>query len=238
MPVKTDWTLALGEEEYLCAQPESFRQLLDNPGLHRAFGEALGEVQTAVEPRAVWERFPVRAVQHDRLVVGDGVKIGGGPVVSVVGGATELVVAVCTVGEQADRLIDAAQKARQLFKAMVLHEMTSWAVGLLRQELCQHLDSTLRGEGLNVSAALSPGESVWSVTDQAAIFSLVDTGPIGVTLTPAMLMRPRASLSLVMGAGRDRVGVEGASNCEFCTMRDRCRYRHHIAATPANLSTA
>jgi hypothetical protein len=229
MQIRTDWTLTLSEEEYLCAQPESFRQLLDNPGLQRAFREALGEAQAVVEPRAGWERFPIREIRHDRLVVADGVKIGGGPVVPVVGGASELVVAVCTIGARADELVTAAQKAREYFKAMVLHEMTSWAVGLLRQELCRYLDHTLRAEGLNVSAALSPGESVWSVKDQAIIFELLDAGKIGVTLTPSMMMRPRASLSLIMGAGRDRVGVADASNCDFCTMRDRCRYRHHIA---------
>jgi hypothetical protein len=150
-----------------------------------------------------------------------------------VASAEELVVAVCTIGDGADRLMAAAQKARQFFKTMVLHEMTSWAVGLLRQELCQHLERTLRAEGLRVSASLSPGESVWSVKDQAAIFSLVDAGQVGVKLNSAMVMRPTRSLSLIMGTGRQPMGVEGASNCEFCTMKDRCQYRRHVAAAPA-----
>ena len=233
MEIKTDWTLTLSEEEYLCAQPDSFRQLLDNPGLRKAFHEALTAVQAAVEPRAAWDRFPIREVRHDRLVVADGVKIGGGPVVSVVGGASELVVAVCTIGERADQLVNAAQKAREFFRAMVLYEMSSWAVGLLRQDLCRYLEDMLRGEGLNVSAALSPGESVWSVKDQAVIFTLLDAAQIGVTLTPSLMMRPRSSLSLIMGADRERVGRADVSNCEFCTVRDRCRYRHHIAVEPS-----
>lgn len=237
MQIRTDWTVALDEEEYLCAQPESFRQLLDNPGLQRAFREALAEVQAVVEPRAGWDRFPIREIRHDRLVVADGIKIGGGPVVSVMGRASELVVAVCTIGDGADRVVSTAQKAREFFKAMVLHEMTSWAVGLLRQDLCRHLERTLRAEGLNVSAALSPGESVWSVKDQMVIFSLLDAGQIGVTLTPSMMMQPRASLSLIMGAGRERVGMADVSNCEFCTMRDRCRYRHHIGVEPVGMAT-
>jgi hypothetical protein len=233
MQIKTDWTVTLGEEEYLCAQPDSFRQLLENPGLKKAFREALAAVQAAVEPRAAWDRFPIHEVRHDRLVVAGGVKIGGGPVVSVVGGASELVVAVCTIGERADQLVNAAQKAREFFRAMVLYEMSSWAVGLLRQELCRYLEATLRAEGLNVSAALSPGESVWSVKDQAVIFTLLDAARIGVTLTPSLMMQPRASLSLIMGAGRERVGRADVSNCEFCTVRDRCRYRHHIAVEPS-----
>ena len=229
MYTKSDWSISISEEQYLAAQPESFAHLLSNPNLLTAFREALTEVRGVVEPRACWDRFPITGIRHDRLLLGDGTKIGGGPVVAVVAGAEELVVAVCTIGDGADRLMDTAQKAKQFFRAMVLHEMTSWMVGLLRQELCQHLERTFRQEGLRVSASLSPGESVWSVKDQAVIFSLLDPGKIGVTLNQAMVMSPSRSVSLIMGVGKQPIGVEGASNCDFCTMKDRCQYRHRVA---------
>ena len=152
-------------------------------------------------------------------------RIGGGPVVSVVGGAEELIVAVCTVGPAADRLVKEAQQERQLFKAMLLSDLASWAVDMIRHQVCQWLEDTARAQGLRVSAPLSPGESVWSVADQAVIFSLLDAGQIGVSLSPSMVMSPIKSLSLIVGVGSQPMGVEGASNCDFCTIQERCNYR-------------
>lgn len=98
MYVISDWAITVGEEQFLAAAPESFPRLLGNPGLLSAFRAALAEVRQAIDPRACWDRFPIQEICHDRLVLAGGTRIGGGPVVSVVAGASELVVAVCTVG--------------------------------------------------------------------------------------------------------------------------------------------
>ena len=95
----------------------------------------------------------------------------------------------------------------------------------MRQQLCRQVEDDAIGRELHASASLSPGESEWSVAEQAVIFSLVDAREIGVTLTESLVMSPVKSLSLIMGIGPGPLGVEGASNCDFCTIRERCSYR-------------
>ena len=68
--------------------------------------------------------------------------------------------------------------------------------------------------------------SAWSVEEQAVMFSLLDTSEIGVSLSDSMIMSPIKSLSLIMGTGPDPMGVEGASNCDFCSIKEWCNYRH------------
>ncbi|PWH19510.1 MAG: hypothetical protein DDG58_04910 [Ardenticatenia bacterium] len=233
MEIKRDWVTTLNETQFLNAQPDSFVRLLDSPKMRDAFRQAVEEVNQALEPRACWDRFPIREFRHDKVVLANGMRIGGGPVVRVVGGAQELVLAVCTIGAQPDALIAAARRANQWFKVTLLHELSAWAVGLLRQELCQYLAHVLQAEGLRVSVPLSPGESEWPVTDQKVIFSLLDTASIGVSLNDSMMMQPIWSLSLALGCGTQAMGVEDASNCEFCTIKERCRYRAHVAAQSA-----
>jgi hypothetical protein len=49
-----------------------------------------------------------------------------------------------------------------------------------------------------------------------------------------MVMTPLKSLSLVVGIGAGPLGVEGASNCDFCTIRERCQHRKlRAGAVPA-----
>ena len=225
MEIRRDWPISFDEGAFVAAQGGSFARLLQQPAKLDTFREALAAVQQAIEPAACWASFPIQKILHEKLVLANGVRIGGGPVVAVVGGAEELIVAVCTVGPAADRLVKEAQQARQLFKAMLLSDLASWAVDTIRQGLCLWLEEQAHEQGLRVSAPLSPGESVWSVADQAVIFSLLDTRQIGVSLSPSMVMTPIKSLSLIIGVGSQPMGVEGASNCDFCTIKERCNYR-------------
>ncbi len=230
MPIKQDFVISFDEREYLSLHAESFERLLRLPARQAAFEEMLQEIKEIIQPAAVWQRFPIKELKHERVVLANGLKLGGGPVVTVVGGAEELVVAVCTIGPEADRRIARQQQAKDLFRALLLDELASWAIDMVRQELCRWLEEDLQRQGLRASAPLSPGESVWSVKDQRIIFDLLDTGPIGVSLSDSMIMYPLKSLSLILGTGRQPMGVEGASNCDFCSLKDRCNYRHLRAA--------
>jgi hypothetical protein len=116
---------------------------------------------------------------------------------------------------------------------MFLDDLGSWAVDQVRQQLCRQVEAAATAQGLHASASLSPGESEWSVRDQAVIFSVLDTHPIGVTLNDSLVMLPLKSLSLVVGIGPGPLGVEGASNCDFCTIRERCQNRKLRSRAPA-----
>lgn len=225
MQIKRDWPISFDAERFVAVQGESLGRLLQNPARLEAFHQALEEVQAAVQPAACWDRFPVQRLTHEKVVLADGTRLGGGPVVMVVGGAEELVVAVCTVGHGVDRLVEAAQREQQLFKAMLLSDLGSWGVDQVRQGLCRWLEVEAQRQGRRVSAPLSPGESDWAVTDQASIFALLDAAQINVWLSPSMVMSPIKSLSMIMGVGSRPMGVEGASNCDFCSLQERCRYR-------------
>jgi hypothetical protein len=226
MQIKRDWSIYLDEANYIVMQGASFSKLLANPQRLNTFRQAFIEVERLMQPAACWDFFSIDKILHDKLVLANGTRLGGGPVVEVMAGAAELIVAVCTIGPEVDRLIEQAQKERQLFQAMILHELGAWAVDMVRQEWCRLLEDDRHVQGLRVSAPLSPGESAWSVKEQAVIFSLLEAEQIGVTLSDSMVMRPIKSLSLMMAAGPDPIGVEGASNCDFCSIKAWCSYRH------------
>jgi hypothetical protein len=233
MQIKRDWAITMDEQRIRHEMGQSLARVLKTPRLLAIFHEELAEAQQLIEPAACWDLFPVREIRHEKVVLGDGTKIGGGPVAAVVGGADDLVVAVCTVGSRISEQADAYTRGKDLFRGMMLSDLASYAVDLVRQELCDLVEVEAEGKGLHVSTPLSPGESEWSVRDQATIFSLLDASGIGVTLTPSMIMRPLKSLSLIMGVGSRPMGSEGGTNCDFCTIRDRCSHRRSRDDVPA-----
>jgi hypothetical protein len=228
--IKRDWTIRFDPQTYIDLQGASFAGLLQQPKRRAAWESLLEEAPGLIEPAGAWDAFSIKRVLHERLELVDGTKVGGGPVTQVVGGAEDLVVSVVTVGPKISARVAELRDQKQLFNAMLLDDLGSWAVDQVRQQMCRMIEADAKAQGLRASASLSPGESEWSVKEQEVLFKLLDTSAIGVTLSPSMIMQPLKSLSLIVGTGRNQMGVEDASNCDFCSIKDRCAHRKRRAA--------
>jgi hypothetical protein len=225
MNVRHTWDIDFNEEQYIAQIGGTLPKLLARPEVRADWEAALADARAFVQPAAVWHTFPIREFRHERLVLTNGTKIGGGPVAAVVAGASELAVGVCTAGPAISQRISERQRNGERLRAMFLDDFGSWAVDQVRQQLCRTIEADAVDRGWRASASLSPGESEWSVAEQSVIFSLIDARPIGVTLSESLVMSPIKSLSLIVGIGPGPLGVEGASNCDFCTIRERCAHR-------------
>ena len=230
MNVETGWKLDLDGEWFLRAQGETLARLVQRPARRVLWEATLDEARRLIQPAAVWDVFPIREVRHTKLVLANGAEIGGGPLTAVMGGASELIVAVCTIGGAISDRVAEYQRDRQLWQGLLLSDLGSWAVDLVRQRLCRQFEEDAASRGWHVSPALSPGESVWPIEEQAVIFSLLDAGQIGISLNLHMVMSPLKSLSLVVGRGSQPMGAAGASHCDYCSMAGRCAYRDRRGA--------
>jgi hypothetical protein len=223
--VERGWTIELDEERIARAQGSSLARVLARPGGREIWDAALVDARALIRPAAAWDFFPVAEIGHRSVVLAGGARLKGGPVAEVVAGAAELAVAICTVGSDISARVREQQARRQLLRALLLDELGSWAVDLVRQQVCRRLQDEAEAAGLHVSTSLSPGESAWPIEDQAVLFTLIDAASIGVSLGPTLLMTPIKSVSLILGRGSGPLGREGGSNCDFCLMRERCTYR-------------
>jgi len=225
MQIRYDWPIKFDTDQYVATVGGSLPGLLAKPSVRAEWDAALDDALALVRPAAIWESFAIREFRHERLVLANGTKIGGGPVADVVAGASHLVVGICTAGMEISRQVKEHQANGARLRAWFLDELGSWAADQVRQQLCRTIEAEAEAKGWRASASLSPGESEWSVAEQKVMFSLLDASPIGVTLNESMVMSPIKSLSLIVGIGSGPLGVEGASNCDFCTIRERCAHR-------------
>jgi hypothetical protein len=225
MQTRRNWDIRFDEKVFIEQAGGSLARLLERPAVRIDWEAALADARALVEPAAAWDAFAIHRFRHGRLILADGTRIGGGPVADVTAGATELVVGVVTVGPAISARASELQREGRRLQAMFLDDFGSWAVDQVRQGFCRSIEADAAALGLRASAALSPGESEWPVNEQAVIFGLLDASHIGVFLTPSLVMAPIKSLSLIVGVGPGPLGVEGGSNCDFCTIRERCTYR-------------
>jgi hypothetical protein len=107
---------------------------------------------------------------------------------------------------------------------LALSGVGSAAVEALTAAVCHHFEERAAIKGLGSTIPINPGLEGWSLQEgQKQIFGLLDSEVKGIRLLPSGMMTPRKSLSFVIGLGPD-VSISG-SPCDYCDMRDSCRFR-------------
>ena len=185
--------------------------------------EVLEEAQSLLAPAALYSLLPVRAVEHEQILL-DGGAVFAGPLASrALAGAAELAVAVCTIGSALEERSSALFAAGHLLQGLAMDGAGTAAVRLLAGAVGVRICDEATARSLSVGMSASPGQEGWPITQQRALFGLLPTEKIGVRLTDSCLMLPRKSVSFVVGLGPDMRA--DAVPCDFCSKRERCRWR-------------
>ena len=105
MQIKRNFELVFDPQEYIDFHGERFARLLERPSVREDFEQVLNEDVKVFEPVACYDAYQIDNCLHDRFELQGGTRIGGGPVMEVLRGAEELVVAVCTIGSAVDEKV-------------------------------------------------------------------------------------------------------------------------------------
>ncbi|MEX2680916.1 MAG: hypothetical protein Q6373_004905 [Candidatus Sigynarchaeota archaeon] len=226
--ITTDFDLAVDDAMIRQRLGKGAERVLKSQRNMAIIETAKKELAELAKPAAAWAVFPITGIEHDKVVLANGVRIGGGPVVKVICGATELVAGVCTIGPGMEHKAKEYMSAGETFHGIVLDLLASWAAGAIREQLALRLQfDHYKARGWHASIPLGPGESAWPIAGQQAIFDLLkdEVAVIGVRLEPSMLMVPIKSVSFIMGAGPRPLGQESGSPCEHCELKETCTHR-------------
>ncbi len=230
MKVDRDWRIEFETEQIEKIEGASLKRILSSASGREDWAAAIEAARELADPRVVWDAHPVKEIGHGSVLLEGGALFKSLPLAEVVAGATEFLLGVCTIGEALSERVKELQGERRMLRALLLDDLGSWAVDSVRQQYCVRMEAMASREGLYISTCLSPGESSWGLEDQRLIFSLVDASLIGVSLGPTLIMSPAKSLSFVMGRASGPLGWVGGSNCDYCTMKDRCVHRSRRAS--------
>lgn len=172
----------------------------------------LDEAHALIAPAAVHTILPV-----------DEVAFEGTLVARALAGATQVALAICTIGPALE------ERVRELFatgdplRAMALDGAGVAALGLVSQIVGERICEEAAARGLRTGMRVSPGQEGWPLEQQRALFDLLPAEQIGVRLNESCLMIPQKSVSFVVGLGPHMRA--DAVACDFCSKREHCRWR-------------
>ncbi len=223
-----DWRLEIDADMVLRGQgadPAAIRAR--QPRLVEMAERALNEGLALIEPAAACRELPVVSLRHGQLTLAGGAQLTGALIAQHLAPAEQVALIVCTIGQALERRIAETMRDEPAF-ALALDGFGSATAEALGVAACTRVEQQAARDGWHTSLPLSPGMVGWPVdVGQWQIFSLVDAASVGVTLTDSAQMVPRKSISIVMGIGRTPFS-EGRV-CDFCALRETCRYQDHYA---------
>jgi hypothetical protein len=178
-----------------------------------------------LEPAAAYDIYNVSGVSHDRVSLDNGEVIRGVRLPSLLPEAKELAIAFATIGPRLEeRVTDYFQQDEPL-PGVLLDGIGSAAVDALTQEVCRMITGEASSHGYQASSPISPGMPGLPITEQWPLFQLVPAREIGVSLTPAGVMVPRKSASMVIAMGPQMKTWTQAEVCARCRLGKTCPYR-------------
>ena len=199
------------------------------PRLVEIADQALQGSRFLLEPQVFLRKLTVRSLRHEKLELEDGFSIKGAWISQQLAPAESVYAIICTVGQkietEASRNMDT-----EMLMGLALDGVGSAGVEALATLVCKQIEDQTASDGLQTTVPFSPGMLEWSVDEgQPVIFGILAEINNLVELTSSFLMRPRKSLSMLLGVGKD-LGAKG-STCEYCAMQGTCKYRANAGHT-------
>jgi len=155
------------------------------------------------------------------------------PLPEPIRGAEFLAFCISTAGRAIDDRARCLCEEGDLIDSMILDGVAMTGLSIIRNRLGRAIFDWAEERDLAVSRAFSPGAgaSHWGLEHQRFLFGHLPERPLGVRLTPHLLMRPSKSVSFVIGIGEHIVQAKSPFSCEGCPRSD-CPYRHVDDAKP------
>lgn len=226
--VLRDWPLNIDVDMVLRGQGADASVIRQRrPQLIGIAQRAIEDGKQLIKPAVVYRHLPVASLHHENLVLKNGAVLKGELLAQHLAPAEQIILLVCTIGSALEQYV-AEVLATDPVYGLALDSFGSVAVEALSVAACGRFEDQAKLDSSYTSVPLSPGMIGWPVAEgQSQIFNLLAAELIGITLNEQALMIPCKSASMILGLGH-RPFTAGRT-CDFCTLRDTCRYQDHYA---------
>jgi hypothetical protein len=224
MSILRNWQLDIDVDAILRSQGSDPVAIRKRGGVLVDLAEkALNEGKGYLNPIVAYRWLAIESLRHEWIDLDGGGRLTGSLIVKHLGAAKQIVGVLCTIGDRLEEKVAEVMGEDPAY-GLALDGFGSAAVESLANAACYHFETQVAEEEYRASIPLSPGMVGWPVeVGQQEIFNMLGDEKAGVRLTSSSMMIPRKSLTMVIGFGPE-VGNEGHP-CDYCSMRETCRYK-------------
>jgi hypothetical protein len=194
--------------------------------------EIMGDIErdNLLHPALTYDIVAVKSLSHGVIELEEGTRLHAPLLSHRLAHASELAFGVVTIGNSIAETIDQLFKTGKQLKAVLMEEIANACLYKVSMQFQQRVDERVTKIDLQASGTLAPGDDGFDLGEQERVLALAGAAAINVTLTESFMMKPRHSVSNVIGIGRRMQKWTQIENCSVCAARDRCPHRQTVEA--------
>ena len=138
-----------------------------------------------------------------------------------------------TVGEEIENEVTRKFSVDKYVESILLDAAATAAVEQAADALESAISPQLAKDGYKMRTRFSPGYGDWALDNQKNFFEITGAKEIGMSLSSAMMLIPRKSITAIIGLEKNKSDVANASEkicstCDSCTQKD-CTARKNFS---------
>ena len=185
--------------------------------------DACEEALLLLNVRGAWEIY-----DYDNHIVASEppVEIVGDSIIKHLDGCEKVICMAVTVGSEIEREVTRKFERGEYLASVLLDAAATAAVEQAADAMEKNFSAHFAKDGFKLRWRFSPGYGDWNLTEQAKLFKICGAEQIGLTLTSAMMLEPRKSVTAIIGLHSIRnaklaLRNESCATCDKfdCSMR-------------------
>ena len=194
-------------------------------GLRKAqnFGEknirdACEEALLLIDVRGVWE---VYGYCNHTVASEPPFTIAGKSIIKHLDGCDKVICMAVTVGFEIEREVTKKFERGEYLSSILLDAAATSAVEQAADLMEKNFAAKFSKDGYKMRWRFSPGYGDWNLTEQEKLFKICGADKIGMSLSSAMMLEPRKSITAIIGLCKE-LGTRNweLGNCETCNKFD------------------
>ena len=198
-------------------------------GLKKAknFGEkniadACAEALLLIEVRGVWNVYDYK---NCTIASEPPFTIAGNSIIKHLDGCEKVICMAVTVGAAIEQEINKKFERGEYLSSVLLDAAATSAVEQAADLMEKNFAAKFSKEGYKMRWRYSPGYGDWNLTAQEQLFKISGAEQIGMSLSSALMLEPRKSVTAIIGLYKGLVTRDkGLGNCAACNKLD-CQLR-------------
>lgn len=190
--------------------------------------EACEEALLLLEVRGVWEVYNYDCASH--IVASEPpVEIIGKSIVKHLRGCEKVICMAATVGFEIEREVTKKFECGEYLASVLLDAAATAAVEQAADAMEKNFAAKFAKDGYKLRWRFSPGYGDWNLTEQEKLFKIAGAEQIGMSLSSAMMLEPRKSITAIIGLEKKGQVVrdkgqgnrdKGQETCAACSKLD------------------
>ena len=187
--------------------------------------EACQEARLLIHPKGIWQIYEYDAASQTVYDLGSAAKVRlqGKSIGKHLQKSCKVAVLSATIGEEIENQVTQFFEQGRYSFSVLLDAAATTAIEEVADGMEKNILNVVKRQGLAMTWRFSPGYGDWPIEQQPEVLAMAHGEEIGVSLTEALMLTPRKSITAVIGLYYPDKECEKTSNkhdCSQCAKTD------------------